>query len=357
MHHSLSDDQRSALERIIDWRRSCLQEYTVGGYAGTGKTTLIARLYEMWPRTLVCALCGKAAQVLRSKGVPASTIHSLIYVPFTGADGRIRFKRRRQLEVKVELFIVDEASMIDHLLYQDLLSYGIKVLWVGDHGQLPPIGTNPHLMRDPAVRLERIHRQVADNPILQAAQAFREGRVPLNNWRAADGRLEFTSAYRFWEYVEPNGPQIICGYNATRQRINAYVRRQKGFTDPQPSAGDRIMFLRNNYDYGVFNGQQAEVLEVGESNAWFVNLDVQLEDGKVITLPCSTTQFGQPLDQEHKDKAIVLADYAYAITAHKAQGSEYPSVVALEEIARPWNPARWRYTVATRAKERLVYCS
>src|SRR5438270_801788 len=119
----LSLDQQAALEAILEWRESepfgDNQYITLGGYAGTGKTTLIARLGEAWEDVATVAVCGKAAHVLRSKGVPAQTAHSLIYVPAPCPGGGVRFHRRRSLP-GVQTIIVDEASMVDHVLFSDL---------------------------------------------------------------------------------------------------------------------------------------------------------------------------------------------------------------------------------------------
>jgi exodeoxyribonuclease-5 len=92
-----SPDQQAALNAILEWRdtnpRGDKQYLTLGGYAGTGKSTLVAHLAKTWVDVAVVALCGKAAHVLRTKGVPAQTIHSLIYAPIK-IGGRVRYQRR-----------------------------------------------------------------------------------------------------------------------------------------------------------------------------------------------------------------------------------------------------------------------
>jgi AAA domain len=137
----LSHDQQIVLDAIQEWRdwysRMECQFLTVGGYAGTGKTTLISHLAETWKNVAIAALCGKAAHVLRSKGAKAQTIHSLIYVPFRTANGQMRFCKRRSLE-GVQIIIVDEASMIDHVLFADLLSFGLPVCSLGTTASSSP---------------------------------------------------------------------------------------------------------------------------------------------------------------------------------------------------------------------------
>lgn len=241
------NDQEMALEAIRKWRDRCTrydeQYLTLGGYAGTGKTTLIAQLAEEWEGVAVMAYCGKAANVLRAKGVMANTIHSQIYVPRKSNGGTIRFQKRRSLD-GVETIIVDEASMIDHITFIDILSFGLPVLFVGDHGQLEPIGTSANLMGNPDLRLEKIHRQAADNPILRLATAFREGRdAPY--WEDPRGRLSIVKHGEFEERVSPE-IQMICGMNKTRIKINAIVRKKRGLNQTLVAPGEKLICLQNN---------------------------------------------------------------------------------------------------------------
>src|SRR5262249_13888327 len=153
---------------IEQWRKTRSKPYlTIGGYAGTGKTTLICRLAEMWPDAAVVTFSGKAASVLVEKGVAkARTIHSLIYIPLRGARGKgVRFQRRHTLP-GVSVIIVDEASMINDELYDHLMTFRLPVLFVGDPGQLEPIGSKFNLMCNPHITLNEIHRQARENPIL-----------------------------------------------------------------------------------------------------------------------------------------------------------------------------------------------
>lgn len=355
-----SNDQLDAIERINKWIDDSFadQTLTMGGYAGTGKTTIISHLVREWRNTSVVALAGKAANVLRGKGVHgAQTIHSLIYDPET--DGSVtRFVLKPYLE-KTERIIVDEASMVNTQLHNDILSFNLPVLYVGDHGQLEPIGDNPGLMKNPQIRLEKIHRQAAENPILRLAAAFREGRAVPNKWESKCESLKIGSRAKFFEIVKDTvdqWTQFICGYNATRHMVNAEVRHNIGFEETI-CEGDKIIFLRNNPEFEVFNGMQATVLHVYGEPTDTVDLLVETDDGCRRNVTCVSSQFGQDVFKEFRGNDFCLADYGYCLTAHKSQGSEFDRVVALEEIAGSWNAPRWRYTVATRAKNELVYCS
>jgi exodeoxyribonuclease-5 len=171
MSYTLSPDQSEALKHIGQWYRGKTAPFlTLGGYAGTGKTTLIAylrqalRQFDEEARVAFCAYTGKASRVLdmrlKDQKVPrrgdsVSTIHSLIYNAESDKSGTVTsWKLKDKLEY--DLIIVDEASMVDETIWLDLLSFQIPILAVGDHGQLPPINSRFNLMGNPQIRLERI---------------------------------------------------------------------------------------------------------------------------------------------------------------------------------------------------------
>lgn len=352
----LSEEQQGVLDAIMKWRQDPhrKQYLTLGGYAGTGKTTLISYLSEIWPDVAIVAVCGKAVHVLRSKGAESQTIHSLIYVPRKNGTGRVRFRKRQRLE-GIQTIVVDEASMIDHVLYADILSFGLPVLFVGDHGQLEPIGTNAKLMVNPTLRLEKIHRQATGNPILRLATAFREGRqVP--HWRDRQSRLEIRPQGDFWDCLTPD-VQVLCGFNSTRHKVNARIREIVGAGNELVCPGEKLICLRNNRRWNVFNGQQVRVTSVVRESKRVIDLEIETDDGRCLMLPCSRQQFGRDLSEHDRSRDVVQMDYGYCLTVHKAQGSEWSAVLALEEISSGWDARRWRYTAVSRAKDRLVYCT
>jgi exodeoxyribonuclease-5 len=350
-----SPDQEDALAKILDWRDRYprgSQHLTLGGYAGTGKTTIVSYLSRRWEDVAIATLCGKAAHVLRSRGAKAQTVHSLIYVPVKAPGGKTRFRRRQTLS-GFRTLIIDEASMIDHVLFQDLMSYGLPILFVGDHGQLEPIGTNANLMLNPNVRLENIHRQARENPILRLASAFREGK-PVSTWEDRHGRLRILDACEFPKLISPN-VQLICGFNKTRHQVNAHVREMLGIKD-LVAPGEKLICLKNNKSLNIFNGQQVTVLDIFREGRETIDLEVETDDDRCFILPCLRRQFGQNRVEDFKSKEVAQLDYGYCLTAHKAQGSEWDEVVVLEQISKFWDARRWRYTVVTRAKKKLTYC-
>jgi exodeoxyribonuclease-5 len=179
---SLSPDQKSVLDAMISWNIDSHRApyITVGGYAGTGKTTVLAefrneltKLSEL-TKVAFCSYTGKAARVLQNRLIAhgalrlvdsVGTIHSLMYSPVEDERTQEIVGWEKTKEIKADLIVIDEASMVDETIWFDLQSYGIPIVAVGDHGQLPPVRGNFNLMQDPQIKLEKIHRQNEGNPI------------------------------------------------------------------------------------------------------------------------------------------------------------------------------------------------
>ena len=195
---TLSTDQQTVLDQVMAWIDAPVGDYlTIGGYAGTGKTTLTAfirqEIFNKSPllKIAFCSYTGKAARNLEEKlkenkaifsGDSVSTIHSLIYTAITNKQGNITGWKRRDY-IDADLIIVDEASMVDPFILNDLLSYEVPIVAVGDHGQLPPIGTNYSLMQSPHLTLTQIHRQEEDSPIIDVSILARtSGEIPVQKF-------------------------------------------------------------------------------------------------------------------------------------------------------------------------------
>jgi exodeoxyribonuclease-5 len=359
----LSEDQRKAIDQAMDWRNrfpDAKPAFCIAGLAGTGKTTLAAVLSGQWRNTAVATPSGKAADQLRSHGVAqARTLHHLLYTVRADRSGGVKFRRRPALLVggqgdPAETVIVDEASMVDQQVARDLLAFGVPVLFVGDHGQLEPVGRDACLMQNPDVRLEQIHRQARNNPIIHLAHAFREGR-PVPDWSDRGGRLRVCRRAEFPKHLGA-GRQVIVGFNNTRHEINRRVRALAGRKGDLPVPGDRIVCLQNNRLFGLFNGQTATIVRASAPTAGAVCAEIVTDGGDAMTVPMRRDQFGRNLLNDHRDRSVCLFDFGYALTAHKAQGSEWDQVIVLEEISRSCDARRWRYTAVTRAREHLVYC-
>jgi exodeoxyribonuclease-5 len=409
---ALSEEQRAACAELLRFPK---QVQTLGGYAGTGKSTVVKELHRLLPSFAVCAYTGKAAHLLREKGIAdASTIHSLIYrrVEWEEWDEwkekmvtRVEWVRKSHDELGKDYdgdygfhgsyagnsygefgcqgFIIDEASMVNEKLFDDLCSYGLRLIAVGDHGQLEPVEDRYDLMSEPDITLETLHRNAGE--VARFAEHLRHRGMPWG-WGRQAGRdgsqvtLLPSSALTDFDLLSVD--QIICGYNATRVAINRRARAAhlgrlgKSLPDGHPDdshlpdcprlgcyaaaassplhnwpvAGDRVICLKNDHQQGLFNGMQGVAAEVSGRRMVFRSGGI---DYPVTFVPEAWNDERRP---KHGYRgAGVPFDYAYCVTCHKAQGDEWDVVAVIEERGPGWDRARWSYTAASRARKRLIW--
>jgi exodeoxyribonuclease V len=400
-----SPDQERALKAIDDWlKRGDAPRFSLGGYAGTGKTTLARHIAENHGGDVkFAAFTGKAASVLRSKGCPgATTIHKLIYQPKGNvgedaiaelqeliqiesaksepdqskletwhkdlkkatADSSAVFERKEEAEItEADLVIIDESSMVDRRMGQDLESYGIPVLYLGDPGQLPPVKGKAHLgPNDYDFVLEEIHRQAADSPIIWLANEIRHGRS-VKYGEFGDGQVKLLRKADWDMQTVVDADQVITGMNDSRFRITRQMRKHIGFTNVYPLRGDKLIIRKNDHDVGVLNGvtckAKSDTRMIRGGNVLF--LDIEYEGRMLNDRICNPGFFQEnyePRSKFPKGDEILDVDYGYCITGHKSQGSQWRHVVIADDKMRiqdKYQRQRWLYTVFTRAEECLTY--
>lgn len=367
-----SPEQDQALKAVGKWLKEGRSPiFRLFGYAGTGKTTLARYFAEhVDGEVQFAAFTGKAAQVLRSKGASnARTLHSLIYRPRgeeaieDEATGKTSiaptFSLNRQSPVaKAALIVVDECSMVDEQLGRDLMTFGTPILVLGDPGQLPPIsGGGFFTEHEPDYLLTEIHRQARDNPIIRMAMDVREGRALEYG---DEGRARVISRNEVTQELVLAADQVLVGTNRTRKRYNQRLRELKGFNAEYPQAGDKLVCLRNDPAKGLLNGSLWKVMTSSKETVKpGVNLLVapEDEDRGVAKIKLLKAQFENP-DAEipwQTKKRFDDFDYGYALTVHKAQGSQWDNVVLFDEsFAFRDTRERWLYTAITRAAEQLT---
>ena len=396
---TLTEEQNAAVELAVANVEAGVPMTTIGGPAGSGKSTLLNEIkrrcqVDIGISLLPCAYTGKAVQVLRAKGhSEARTIHSTIYKmnidsEETGklkADGSAEFRDKGVFwkiepeELQTQGFLVDEASMISKELLDDLRAFGLPIVFVGDNAQLPPISKNDvNLMENLDVGLQYVHRQGDESGILALATAVRTEVQTLGNTLASfpveeDGDVFLGSKNEMKsKSLEPD--IYICGFNKTRAYLNNLVRRRKGTADgPLIAEGERIIVHANDRKLGVFNGQMGTVLGIiGTSKArlypkhedafevtrWRCSVlfdgEFEARETEISDFGFNGTKIGWGAGGGHYNRAVI-ADYGYAITCHKAQGSEWDSVVVINESApKLWDQSRWLYTAITRASKTLA---
>jgi exodeoxyribonuclease-5 len=343
----LTAEQKDVVRQIVK-NRDDIQIQTLGGYAGTGKTTVIKVLAQALPEYAICAYTGKAANVLRKKEMNASTIHSLIYQPVTNWDGTVEFVLKHSHELGYKGFIVDESSMVSKEIYEDLLTFNLPIVFVGDHGQLEPVGSAINIMGNPMYKLETVHRNAGE--IAHFAEHIRKGHKPQHF--KGSSKVELITPGDVTDELMLGVSQMICAYNKTRVETNDRVRTLLGHKK-LVEVGERVMCLRNNKMRGVFNGMQGEV--TAHHDKW-PRFDFTSDGTVYADILYDANQFGKEKNQfEFGKDTPDPFDYAYCVTAHKSQGDEWDKVMVFEQICDKWDHKRWAYTSASRAKEKLYW--
>lgn len=382
----LTDQQADALAKMEAWYKIAKspgpgvvheinpreQFFLLDGGAGTGKTTLaVEAVNRLRPhRARYCAYTAKAASVMQQKGLTgASTLHRLLYFPVTLPDGTTHWHLDHSHIQRLDLLVIDESSMVPTNMVNDISANSTcAVLVLGDlDGQLPPVGNDQGFFNwTPDFRLTVPHRSVANSPIDRMAWLARQG-SPIARHMADGDTVVIKSILDpgVWDYITSGDYTVICGKHTTRYTVTRRARQHFGFEGRTPRPGEPLICCRNNYVAGFFNGQQANVWRVVEDNpilAYFI-ADLYVEGevcpGVRINRHLFNCHFDEFLRKEPdpKTQESVLMDWAYAITCHKAQGSEWPNVCVIDDQLMPHDRdfrRRWLYTAVTRASERLV---
>ena len=388
----LTEKQEQGLRIAIE-RYKNKEPYTViAGFAGTGKSTLVSRIIQalgLEPHE-VCfvAYTGKAALVLKNKGnLNAKTAHRLLYKHIPKGDGTY-IRQIIPVLPPYKVIVVDEVSMLPRDMWELLLSHKIYVLALGDPGQLPPVVAerDNHVLDHPHIFLDQVMRQAQDSGIIRLTMDIREHK-PLQYMKSDDVQIVSKSEYLAHPGMIKWADQILCAKNVTRTEIIQKYRKEvmgiEGFT---PVVGDKLICLRNCWDEPNLIGDCLVNGMIGTLTDFELNkyenrfyspsyfggfLPDYAEEGEEFLYsfyhlrmdPCifETGEKMMKTPQDYRripDKYRPFEfDYAYAITCHKAQGSEYNKVLVFEEFMKGDNQeshARWLYTAATRAKSKLI---
>ena len=394
----LSEKQKEAIEAANDNNITIIT-----GGPGTGKTTIIRSIIEIYEakgnKTVLCAPTGRAAKrITETTGKEASTLHRLLEIG--KFDDDIYLKKDRDYQgtpIDADLVIVDETSMVDMFLMNYLLSSlykGTKLILVGDSDQLPSVGPGSVLKdlieseKIATIHLDKVFRQAAKSQIVVNAHRVNEGKNFLAKEELSEdskqdffvinetnqekilyqilslctGRLQSYGDYDFFKNIQVLTP-TKKGMLGTRE-LNMYLQNalnpESKFKDEKRAngaiyrVGDRIMQIKNNYDItwekenlnkeegieygtGVFNGEIGTVIEINEKEKAIV---IKFDDEKVAVY-------------EYAD--LEQIEHSYAITIHKAQGSEFDVVIMCVPRTAPILLTRnLLYTGITRAKELLI---
>lgn len=343
----LTKEQHNVIKNLIKGIKNKKKVQSLGGYAGTGKSLVVKHLKESLPNFKVCAYTGKAVDVLKRKGIEASTIHSLIYEPVADEYGNVEFLLKRFLDA--DGIIIDEASMVGKEIFKDLQYFKIPLICVGDHGQLPPVsGGNFNLMEKPEYKLETVHRNAGD--IAHFAEHIRNGLDPFDFSKSP--QIEFV--HNMNDDILSNVDQVICAYNITRVGINKKIRQKLKMKD-LINVGEKVMCLRNSKRSGIFNGMQGIVLDYRFTKGRLY-IDFESNGFCYANLEIDPTAFNKEKPEfDHDPDSPHPFEYAYCITCHKSQGDEWDDICVIEQKCVNWDHIRWAYTAASRARNKVYW--
>jgi exodeoxyribonuclease V len=395
---TLTDKQNEAKNAALDWfhnretnGKDPNRIFTIAGLAGTGKSTLVSVIIQEMgldkEEVAFAAYTGMAASVLLRKGNDmASTIHKLIYDTFKVMDdfGRVvgfKFELKEKLvNERLRLLVIDEWSMVDDKMIAELRSFKIKIIALGDPGQLPPITGGNSTMENPDVFLDEIMRQALDNPIIYLSMLARQGK--RIDYGTHGDTVHVVRQNELWPEMFTGADQIIAGRNATVKAINKFHRHEHlGIENPFPVVGDKVICTKNDWEHMI----SEESLEIYLVNGLIGNItsienqkramlykmgfkpnflqESQFPELFVDKLPFMNPKVKEGIDEKslwifrkgiEESKGIQSFQFGYAITCHKSQGSEFDNLLMFEEVLNRKLHKKWLYTGITRAKEKLI---
>ena len=388
----LTKKQEEGLKLTIQKFKNNERYVVISGYAGTGKSTLVKFIiealagYGIDPEkdVVYATFTGKAAQVLLTKGNKnVSTLHRLLYEHFPRPNGTFYKKKREYIDYKI--VVVDEVSMAPRELMELLFKHNVFIIALGDPFQIPPVDKDQDngLLNSPDIFLDEIMRQELESDIIKLSMQIRN-HEPIKYSKGSDAMViskkDLNTGMLQW------ADQILVGTNATRININNQMRTLLG-RGASPEEGDKVICLRNYWDILASNGDPLVNGTIGyisnpyqtfnQTPYWAGNKIIKILDANFISDTDANFHRLQ-MDQQQiltgercldyktifrlssnlRTAHLVPLEftYGYAITCHKAQGSQWDKVLVIEEQF-PFEKeehARWLYTAITRASNKIV---
>lgn len=386
----LTNEQEQALKIILNKYKNHEKYVTICGYAGVGKSTLVKFAIEaldVSPEKVAYATyTGKAAEVLRKKGNSnAMTLHKLLYdsIPRQGG-GFIRIPKKT---LDYDIVLIDEISMAPKSMLEMLLKHKVFCIFMGDNFQLPQIDKNEahDFLQHPDIFLSTVMRQAEESEIIRLTMQIRNFQpLQINEGKEVKimSKNDLSMNALLW------ADQVICATNAKRNKLNQDMRAALGYSG-DPQEGERVICLQNYWDSvstqgeALVNGTTGflhsprndkivvpKFCRINKMTLPIIEADFITEEGgvfprvrmdrKLITEGESSLTWEEAYALGRLKKKIDIIpsqfDYGYAITAWKAQGSEWKKVLVLEENF-PFikvDHAKFLYTACTRASEKLV---
>ena len=365
----------------------------ITGGPGTGKTTTINAIIKVFEelelKVVLAAPTGRAAKKMsETTGKESKTIHRLLGFSFMEED--MGFNKDEDSPIEGDVIIIDESSMVDILLMNNLLKAidgGTRVILVGDIDQLPSVGAG-NVLRDiisseaiKVVMLDKIFRQAEESMIVVNAHRINKGEQPILNEKGKDFfflskkdskttldtviDLNSQRLPNFYNYDPLKDIQVLTpmkkgdvGINSLNKKLQEVLnplsdgKKEKKIRDEIFREGDKVMQVRNNYNLEWERVEEGVGLEKGKGvfNGDFGFIESIDNEGKTLQVIFDDARL-----VEYDFKGLDELKLSYSITIHKSQGSEFPAVI----IPVHWGPPMLLtrnliYTAITRARELVV---
>jgi exodeoxyribonuclease-5 len=403
-------------------------EAVLSGAAGTGKTTVLKQLQEQLKMPVIyLAPTGKAAvRVKEQSGTSCQTIHSALFSEVDeleseeGGKVELKFSEPKPPEgcYRGTLVVVDEASMVGEELARILRQQVIdiaqaKILWVGDHEQLPPVKSNWGAdLQNPHGKLTEVHRQALGSPVLELATRIRTGcSDSFKKWNTPQAvKIERATVDGAVNWLSEGGDRTLLTFlNNTRKVANLSYRNKAGYPIGDLVKGETLLVTMNNHNLGLMNGETVMVEEIEENKELTKALNTRV---KLVTIrrghgsrtyPVTFYCFPEIFDQDTKAVPeskmvsevrsrlydaevyeeirqatgwdthdiysareilrgkVLQCTYGYCLTVHKSQGSQWNEVGYISggffRKMKSSDPDYWKrlyYTAVTRTAEKYV---
>ena len=383
----LNEQQAQAIEALRKWwYNGNKQVFQISGAAGTGKTTLIRYLINEikleHDEVLFTAFVGKATLAMTRNGLNAKTLHSAICYckdePVLDENGNVVteynrrvtkrvFTRRRKIDPRIRLIVVDEGSMVPAKMADWLLKFEVPIIVLGDLNQLPPVIGDSFFLKEPDVVLTQIMRQSSESPIPYFAQnVLQNGTKCLSPGLQIGDKINVLSKADITPELLKDYDVIICGTNKTRNNLNTYIReRIYGRTQDYPVIGDKLICRENDWTFSVddvylINGLIGYVTDIDLESIsdYTMKIDFKPEfmDNEFKNVTLDRIYMGlSPNDKRFYRSNYHKFEYGYAITCHLSQGSQYNRVLVFNEsFGTAEERRKWLYTAVTRAIDKVT---
>ena len=383
----LNEQQAQAIEALRKWwYNGNKQVFQISGAAGTGKTTLIRYLINEikleHDEVLFTAFVGKATLAMTRNGLNAKTLHSAICYckdePVLDENGNVVteynrrvtkrvFTRRKKIDPRIRLIVVDEGSMVPAKMADWLLKFKVPIIVLGDLNQLPPVIGDSFFLKEPDVVLTQIMRQSSESPIPYFAQnVLQNGTKCLSPGLQISDKINVLSKADITPELLKDYDVIICGTNKTRNNLNTYIReRIYGRTQEYPVIGDKLICRENDWTFSVddvylINGLIGYVTDIDLESIsdYTMKIDFKPEfmDNEFKNVTLDRIYMGlSPNDKRFYRSNYHKFEYGYAITCHLSQGSQYNRVLVFNEsFGTAEERRKWLYTAVTRAIDKVT---